>query len=323
MTTFTRRALLGQLAALTVTPVIAQPAWPVRPITLVVGFPAGGPVDILARIVGESLSRQLGQQVVVENKPGATGTLAAAQVAHAAPDGYTLTVLSGTFAASAAMFRKLSYHPVNDFSWIGTIAEFPYLLVTYSDHPCHSIADLIKTAKSTNNVFQFGTSGVGSVQHLSGELFASMANIKLQHVPYRGGAPAITDLLGKRIDFVLDQPTALMEYVRDGRLRALAVTGEERFFRLPDVVTIAEAGFPEYAVSSWQGLAGPASLAQAMSNRLNAELARILAEPRIIERLQTLGNQPKASSAETFRARVVDDVKKWTKLVSDANIEQL
>jgi tripartite-type tricarboxylate transporter receptor subunit TctC len=323
MTTFTRRAVLGQISALIATPVIAQPAWPARPIALVVGFPAGGPVDILARIIAETLSKQLGQQILVENKPGATGTLAAAQVAHAAADGYTLTVLPGTFAASAAMFRKLPYHALNDFSWVSTIAEFPYLFVTYSDHPCRSIADLIKTAKSTSNVFQFGTSGVGSVQHLSGELFASMANMKLQHVPYRGGAPAITDLLGKRIDFVVDQPTALMEYIRDGRLRALAVTGDSRFFGLPDVVTFAEAGFPEYVVTSWQGLAAPAGLAPAISSRLNAELVRILTEPRIIERLRTLGNEPKASSAEAFKVRVADDVKKWTKLVSDANIEQL
>ena len=148
MITMTRRTALGGLSALISAPLFAQPLWPNRPLTLVVGFPAGGPVDTVSRIVGESLSRRLGQPIVVENKPGATGTIAAAQVAHAAPDGYTLTMLPGTFAASAAMFRKLPYHPVNDFSWIGTIAEFPYLLVTYSGHPCESIADLINNAKS-------------------------------------------------------------------------------------------------------------------------------------------------------------------------------
>lgn len=319
----TRRAALGGLSGVIAAPLFAQAAWPNRPLTLVVGFPAGGPVDTVSRIIGEGLSRRLGQQIVVENKPGATGTIAAAQVAHAAPDGYTLMMLSGTFAASAAMFRKLPYHPVNDFSWISTIAEFPYLLATYSEHRCRTILDLIKNAQSASNPLQFGTSGVGSIQHLCGELLASMANIRLQHVPYRGGAPAITDLLGKRLDFVIDQPTALMEFIRDGRLRALAVTGERRFFGLPDVLTISEAGFSSYGVTSWQGLAAPAGLAPTILSRLNTELAGILAEPPLVEKLRTLGNEPKTSSGEAFRARVASDVEIWTKVVADANIERI
>src|SRR3984957_16501203 len=189
MITMTRRTALSGLSTLVSAPLFAQPSWPSRPLTLVVGFPAGGPVDTLSRLLGEGLSRRLGQPVVVEDKPGATGTIAAAQVAHAASDGYTLTVLPGTFAASAAMFRKLPYDPLNDFSWIGTIAEFPYLIATYPGHPCASIADLVSNAKSTSTPLHFGTSGVGSVQHLSGELFAKTANIKLEHVPYRGGMP--------------------------------------------------------------------------------------------------------------------------------------
>ncbi len=323
MITMTRRTALGGLSALISTPLFAQPSWPNRPLTLVVGFPAGGPVDTVSRIIGESLSRRLGQPIVVEDKPGATGTIAAAHVAHAAPDGYTLTMLPGTFAASAAMFRKLPYHPVNDFSWISTIAEFPYLLVTYSGHPCESIADLVNNAKSANNPLQFGTSGVGSVQHLSGELLASIANIKLQHVPYRGGAPAITDLLGKRLDFVIDQPTALMEFIRDGRLRALAVTSADRFFGLPDTVTVSEAGFPGYNVTSWQGLAAPAGLAPAILDRLNSELAEVLAEPQFAERLRALGNELKISTGNAFKARVASDIEVWNKVVADANIERI
>jgi tripartite-type tricarboxylate transporter receptor subunit TctC len=323
MITMTRRTALGGLSALISAPLFAQPSWPNRPLTLVVGFPAGGPVDTVSRIIGESLSRRLGQPIVVEDKPGATGTIAAAQVAHAAPDGYTLTMLPGTFAASAAMFRKLSYHPVNDFCWISTIAEFPYLLVTYSGHPCGSIADLVNNAKSPSNPLQFGTSGVGSVQHLAGELLANIANIKLQHVPYRGGAPAIIDLLGKRLDFVIDQPTALMEFIRDGRLRALAVTGSNRFFGLPDIVTVSEAGFPGYNVTSWQGLAAPAGLAPAILDRLNSELAGVLAEPQFAERLRALGNEPKISTGNAFKARVASDIEVWNKVVADANIERI
>jgi tripartite-type tricarboxylate transporter receptor subunit TctC len=323
MITMTRRAALGGLSALISAPLFAQASWPNRPLTLVVGFAAGGPVDTVSRIIGESLSRRLGQPIVVENKPGATGTIAAAQVAHAAPDGYTLTVLPGTFAASAAMFRKLPYHAVNDFSWISTIAEFPYLLVTYSGHPCESFADLVKNARSASNPLQFGTSGVGSVQHLSGELLASIANIKLQHVPYRGGGPAITDLLGKRLDFVIDQPTALMEFIRDGRLRALAVTSADRFFGLPDIVTISEAGFPGYNVTSWQGLAAPARLAPAILDRLSSELAGVLAEPQVIEKFRTFGNEPKISTGNAFKARVASDVETWSTVVANANIERI
>ena len=163
---------------------------------------------------------------------------------------------------------------------------------------------------------------MGSIQHLCGELLASMANIRLQHVPYRGGAPAITDLLGKRLDFVIDQPTALMEFIRDGRLRALAVTGERRFFGLPEVLTISEAGFSSYGVTSWQGLAAPAGLAPTILSRLNTELAGILAEPPLVEKLRTLGNEPTTSSGEAFRARVASDVEIWTKVVADANIER-
>jgi tripartite-type tricarboxylate transporter receptor subunit TctC len=323
MIAITRRAALGGLSGLIAAPLFAEPAWPSRPLTLVVGFPAGGPVDTVARVIGESLSRRLGQQIVVENKPGATGTIAAAQVAHAAPDGYTLTMLPGTFAASAAMFRTLPYHPVNDFCWISTVAEFPYLLATYSEHRCRTLSDLITSARSAGNPLQFGTSGVGSVQHLSGELLASMANIKLQHVPYRGGAPAITDLLGKRLDFVIDQPTALMEFVRSGRLRALVVTGKTRFFGLPDVPTVSEAGFAGYDVTSWQGLAAPAMLAPTALSRLSVESVGVLAETPLAEKLRALDNEPRTSSGEAFRARVASDIETWSKLVSDSNIERI
>jgi tripartite-type tricarboxylate transporter receptor subunit TctC len=323
MTTFTRRTVLGQLSTLIATPAIAQPVWPARPITLIVGFAAGGPVDILSRIVAEGLSRELGQQIVVENKTGATGTMAAALVARAVPDGYTVTMLSGSFAASAAMFRKLSYHSINDFSWISTAAQFPYLIATYPEHPCATIPELLARARTAGNPLQFGTSGNGSVQHLSGELLASMANIKLQHVPYRGGAPAVTDLLGKRLDFVIDQPAGLMEYVRGGQLRVLAVTSERRFFALPEVVTISEAGFPAYSVTSWQGLAAPAGLPATILDRLNKVLAEVLADPKVAEKLRVFGNEPKPSTGEAFKARVASDITMWTKLVADAHIEPL
>ncbi len=193
MTDMSRRAVLGGLSAFAATPVSAYLAWPNRPITLVVGFPAGGPLDVVSRIIAQGLSRRLAQQVVVENRPAATGTVAAAQTARAQPDGYTVMAIPATFAASAALFRKLSYRPIEDFSMIGMTTEFPYVLATYPDHRVRTTADLVSTARSRSDTLTYGTSGVGSLQHLAVELFASKANITLQHIPFRGGAPAITE----------------------------------------------------------------------------------------------------------------------------------
>jgi tripartite-type tricarboxylate transporter receptor subunit TctC len=323
MTEITRRAALSGLGAFAANPVFAETAWPTRSITLVMGFPAGGPLDVVSRLLAQGLSRRLGQQVIVDNRPGATGTTAAGQIARAAPDGYTIFAIPATYASSAALFRKLSYRPVEDFSMITMTTEFPYVLVTYSDHPIRTVADIIRTARSQKDPLTYGTSGVGSLQHLSGELFANMANIKLQHIPYRGGAPAITEILGKRIDFVIDQPTALMDLIKDGRLRALAVTGEKRFFSLPDIPTISESGFPGYAVTGWQGLVAPSGLPASILNRLHSELDGLLREAAIVEQLRTLGNEPSPTTPDEFRARLVADIATWTKLISAANIERI
>jgi len=177
MTEHTRRAVLSGFSAFAAMPVFAQTAWPNRPITLMVGFAAGGPLDVVSRIIAQGLSKRLGQQVVVENRPGATGTVAAGQIARAHPDGYTLMAIPATYAASAALFSKLSYRPVEDFSMISMTTEFPYVLVTYSDHPIRTMADIVSAARSQNSPFTYGTSGVGSLQHLAVEHFANMAKI--------------------------------------------------------------------------------------------------------------------------------------------------
>jgi tripartite-type tricarboxylate transporter receptor subunit TctC len=308
------------------------PAWPLaaraqtypsRPITLVVGFPAGGPLDVVSRLLAQALSTRLGQQVVVENRTGATGTTAAGQVARAEPDGYTLMAIPATFAASAALFRKLSFRPVDDFTTISMTAEFPYVMVTYSDHSIRTMADLIGAARSQKAPLTYGTSGVGSLQHLAVEHFANLANIKLQHIPYRGGAPAITELLGKRIDLVLDQPTALVDFIRDGRLRALAVTGGRRFFSLPDTPTISEAGFSGFDVSGWQGVVAPKKLPAPVLSRLHSELTGVLAEPAIVEKLKTLGNEPNPTSSGEFKARLAAEIERWTKVIATANVERI
>jgi len=323
MTKFTRRTVLAGLAAVLTTPGRSDTGWPNRPITLVHGFAPGGPTDTVARIVAEELSKRLGQQVVVDGRPGASGTTAAGQVARAAPDGYTLIAIPGGHATAEVLYRRLPYRTVDDFSMISMTSEYPFAFVTYSDHTIRTMADLIGTARSRKTPLLYGSPGIGSVHHLSVELLASMANIQLQHIPYRGSAQTVTDLIGKRIDFMIDAPTLILEFVRNGRLRALGVTGASRFFSLPNVPTISETALPGYVITSWQGLAGPVGMPASIVDRLNGEMAEILAEPVVIERLRNLGNDPKFSSPGEFRARVVADIEKWTGVVAAANIERI
>lgn len=319
----TRRALLTGLSAAIVAPAVANDRWPTRPITLIVGFPPGGPVDSVSRILAEALSNVLGQKVIIENKPGATGTMAVAQVARATPDGYTLLALPSTHAATAATFRSLPYHPIDDLTLIGMTCENPVVLVTHAQHRIRNIADLFERAKSTETPLQYGTAGNGSLQHLSMELLAMQAGIRLQHIPYRGGAPAITDLLGRRIDLVLDPPTALMEHIGSGTLRALAVTSPTRFFGLPDVPTLLEFGLKNYAVTSWQGLASPAGLPLTTVTALNAAIADVTADVAVTRRLKVLGVTPRHAGAGDLKARLTADLNTWKKVVEVAHIEKI
>ena len=323
MTKLTRRTVVAGLSAFAAMPAWAEAGWPSRPITLVHGFPPGGPVDTLARILAEPLSRQLGQTVVIEAKPGATGTTAAGLVARAKADGNTLLAMPGTFTASAAMFRALPYNPTADFTFISTTAESPLVLVTYPDNEIQTLADIVRIARSREAPLQYGTAGIGSIQHLSMELFAKKANIRLQHIPYRGGLAAITDLLGKRVDLVLDPPTVPVQFIKDEKLRALAVTGAGRFFGLPEIPTMVEFGFPGLVVAARQGIAAPAGLPADIVRKLNRAVATILTDPLLVEKLKKIGSVPKPSSPDEYKTRVIADIAQWKSVVEDAHIARI
>jgi tripartite-type tricarboxylate transporter receptor subunit TctC len=319
-TTITRRTALAGLSAIAATPTWAQSG---RTISILHGFTPGANVDIVARLIAENLSKRLRQPIIVEPRPGAGGTTSAAAVARAAPDGATLTILPGGHAVSAAIYKQLPYDAVASFSFISMLTDFPFILATYPDHPVKTIGDVIAAARADETKLTCATAGIGTGMHLAFELFVAMAKIKIQHVPYRGSPQAITDLIGKRIDFQMDTAAALMPLIKEGKLRAIAVTGTKRFFPIPDVPTIADSGVPGYAVTSWLGLAGPAGLPAELVGGLNAEVKAILADAVVVERLHAIGSDVVPTTPDAFRARVADDVAKWTKVVADANIPRV
>jgi tripartite-type tricarboxylate transporter receptor subunit TctC len=322
MPKLSRRAVLAGLS-LSVTVPARGDVWPTRPITLVHGWTPGGPTDAVARIVADGLTRRLGQSVIVDPRPGAAGTNAAAQVARAMPDGYTLIAIPGGHASAAALYSKLPYRTIDDFSPISMVAEYPFVFVTHPDHPLQSMAQLLTTARSRTTPLFYGTPGVGTTHHLLVELLARMAGVRFEHVPYRGSAPVVADLLGKRIDFMVDPPTQVASLAKEGKLRALAVTDRTRFFGLPGIPTVIESGVADYVATSWQGLAAPAGVPPSLVTRLNAEVTTLLSEPKVIDQLRALGNNPRASSADQFKDRIGADIAKWTDVVTTAKIERL
>ena len=321
---FTRRAVVGGVAALSlIGKAHAEADWPTRTITIIHGFPAGGPSDVIARLIADGLSRSLGQAVIVEPRPGASGTAAAAQVARAAPDGYTLSVIPSGHASAAATFANLPYRSVDDFTMITLASEYPYVMATNVDSGIKSVAELIAAARKRPNPLLYGTPGVGSGPHLAIELFAIQTKIKVLHVPYRGSAPAVMELVGGRLDFMMDPPATMMEFIRNGKLRALAVSSAKEYFALPSAPTIAESGVPGFDVSAWQGLVAPAGLPEPILNRLNAETVRILKDPATVERMHTFGNEPAPSTPAEFKKRLIDDIAKWTAVAEQIHFEKI
>jgi tripartite-type tricarboxylate transporter receptor subunit TctC len=297
-------------------PASAQPA-PSRPITLVVPFPPGGSATIIARIIADKLADALGQQIVVDNRGGAGGSIAARQVAKSAPDGLTiLLAFTGTLAISPAIFPNVGYDPRKDFAAIGLVGMAPSVLAVHPGLGVHSVGELIKVAKASPGKIQFGSPGIGTTNHLAGELFASMAEVKLAHIPYKGTGPAITDLLGGHIAMMFAPIPAAHGNVSAGLLRALGVTSLKRSSLLPDVPTVAEAGLPGFEVAQRSALLAPAGTPRAVIERLNKELNAVLATDEVRKRLALEGGEPIPGPPDAYAVDIEREEARWSKLVT-------
>jgi tripartite-type tricarboxylate transporter receptor subunit TctC len=294
--------------------------YPSRPIRIIQGFAPGGNADSIARLLGQEMSKGLGQPIIVETKPGAGGNIAAEAVARAQPDGYTLLLAVGGHSVSGALYKTLGYKSVESFDWISTATVFPFVLSVRIDSPRQTVADLIAAAHVKPDAVSYGSAGVGSTQHLTGELLASLAGAKMLHVPYKGDAGSLAALLAGDVDFVVAPGTATLPHVKGGRLKAIAVTGATRWQGLPDVPTVQEAGLQGFDVGSWAGLATTAGTPRAIVDRLNAEVQKALQVPEVRARLESFGGEARGSTPEEMRNRVATEVQRWSKVIADAHI---
>ena len=306
----------GASALLLVAALAAAQPYPSKPVRLVVGFPPGGPTDIIGRLVGTKLTEYFKEQVIIDNRPGAGGNIAADYVAKAAPNGYTVLLTHpATHAISPALYSKLPFDVVRDFAPVSQLVTVPNILVIHPSLPVRNVRELVALAKKNPGAINFASGGSGTGGHLSGELFKTMAGIDLVHVPYRGGAPAITDLVAGQVQVMIDNMQALLPYVRSGRLRALAVTPSARVPVVPELPTIAESGVPGYDVSSWFGLVVPAGTPQAVIDRLHADSVKAVKAPDVAARFADLGATPVGSTPEQFGAFIATEIAKWGPVV--------
>lgn len=315
----TRRIITTILSCMVATWSAAQ-GYPERPIKVVQGFAPGGNADTIARVISTEISKNLGQPIVVEAQTGAGGNIAAASVARARPDGYTLLLATGGHAVAGAVYKELAYKTVDDFDMISTVTYFPFLWVVRADSPYMSISQLLTDARAKPKSIAYGSAGVGSTHHLAGELLGKLSNTDLLHVPYRGDAASIAAVLAGDVPVIVVPPTAVNTNIKAGKLRAIAVTGPQRWPEMPDVPTVAEQGVSGYDARSWAGFMAPAGVPRAVLDRLNMEINKALQLPGVRERLKVMGGEAKGSTPEEMRTMVASELQRWTKLVNDTNI---
>ena len=300
--------------------VCAQTDYPNRPIRLIVTVPPGGAADFIARLVGGKLSESLGQPVLVENRGGAGGTIAADAVAKAAPDGYTVLQNSiTTHGVGPHLYTKLPYDPVKDFAPVSGLALLPLIMAVNADLPAKSVSAFIAYSK-TNSV-NFASSGNGGAPHMAAELFKSVTGAPLTHVPYKGSGPAVADLVGGRVQIMFDAAPSLIAHIRSGRLRVLAAASAERNRLLPEVPTFGELGYPKVAVSLWYGLLAPAGTPKPIVEKLNREVAKALGSPDVREKLLAQGAEPMPGTPEAFASFMQEEMAKWAPVVKQAGVK--
>jgi len=315
------RAVVGVIASVAALSAQAQPQpYPSRPVVLVVPYPAGGSADILARTVGQKLGERLGQTVVVENKAGAGTAIGAKAVALAQPDGYTL--LLGTVSSQAInpAMNKVGYDPLKDFAPVAPLASIPFVLVAHHSLAANSIGELIALSKSTPGQISYASAGVGTSNHLAGELLASAAQISLLHVPYKGSAPALNDVMAGHVPMMFDLLATALPAVQAGKLKALAVTGKARTPLLPGVPTAIESGLKDFEVSAWFGIFAPAGTPAVIVDRLNADITAVLQSPEMQKRLRDLGADLETGTPESYSRYVRSEAGKWAEVVKKAGL---
>jgi tripartite-type tricarboxylate transporter receptor subunit TctC len=310
----------GAAALPSVSRIAKAQAYPTRPVRLIVGFAAGGGVDINARLIGQALSERLGQQFVIENRPGAGTSIGTEAVVNAAPDGYTLLLVNSANAINATLYEKLNYNFIRDIAPVGTISRASNVMEVHPSFPATSIRDFVTFAKANQGKINFASSGIGSSDHLAGELFKRMTGVDFVHVPYRGMAPALNDLIGAQVQVMFGTIPASIQYIRAQKLRALAVTTATRADALPDVPALNEF-LPGYEASTWYGIGAPKKTPAEIIEKLNKETNAALADPALKARFADLGLDPMPMSPAEFERGGADDTEKWGKVIRAANIK--
>jgi tripartite-type tricarboxylate transporter receptor subunit TctC len=313
--------IIGATLALLTGGAAAQTDFPSRPITMIVPFAAGGPTDTVARLIAEPMTRTLGQQVIVENVGGAGGTLGAARVAKAEPDGYTLLLHHIGMATSATLYRKLPFNALEDFEYIGLVTSVPMVLVARKDFPPTNMKELIDYVKANKDKVTYANAGIGAASHLCGMLFMSSIETSLTTVPYKGTGPALTDLIGGQVDFMCDQTTNTTNQIKAGEIKAYATTTAERLDALPDVPTAVEAGLPGLEVTIWHGLYAPKGTPQDVISRLSQSLKTALKDQTVVQRFAELGTAPVAEdqvSPEALKQKLSSEIERWRPIITAA-----
>jgi tripartite-type tricarboxylate transporter receptor subunit TctC len=314
---FSIRLAVGFFLALMTSMLWAQ-SWPTKPVRMIIAFPPGGPTDLVSRVLAQKLSEQLGQQVIVDNKPGAGGNIAAELAARATPDGYTIFYNTSAIVIGPALYGKVNYDTLKDFAPVLLTASVPMVLVVNPQLPARSVKEFLDLAKSRSGALNYSSSGTGTITHLASAMMSTQTGIQTQHIPYKGSAPGLVDLASGQTQFMIDTINTVLPYVRDSRLRGLAVTSAKRSPLLPDLPTLAEAGISGFEAAAWQGIVVPTGTPNEIVQKLNAEVNKALAHPDIRSRLAAQGADILGGTPAEYAAYLRSEMPRWAKAVKDS-----